>query len=91
MIITGELISGEFGNADIKSNIRIHCTSMHTIYNKGETIHCMYRNHDYFGDGSRYVEAAYFFEKSSVELLFFFFGDYLINILRKVNRLILHF
>ena len=59
MIITGELISGEFGNADIKSNIRIHCTSMHTIYNKGETIHCMYRNHDYFGDGSRYVEAAY--------------------------------
>jgi hypothetical protein len=52
MIITGELISGEFGNADIKSNIRIHCTSMHTIYNKGETIHRMYRNHDYFGDSS---------------------------------------
>jgi hypothetical protein len=57
MIITGELISGEFGNADIKSNIRIHCTSMHTIYNKGETIHRMYRNHDYFGGiFERYME-----------------------------------
>ena len=65
---------------------------------KGETIHRMYWNHDYFGDssGSRYVEAAYdmmliFWKKSSVELPFSSFGDHLINILRKVNRLIYAF
>jgi hypothetical protein len=46
--------------------------------------------------GSRYVETAYdtndmmliFWKKSSVELTFSSFGDHLINILRKVNRLI---
>ena len=50
--------------------------------------------------GSRYVEAAYDTndvmlnferEKSSVELPFSSFGDHLINIWRKVNRLIYAF
>jgi hypothetical protein len=48
--------------------------------------------------GSRYVEAAYdtndmmlILKKSSVELPFSSFGDHLINILRKVNRLIYAF
>ena len=64
---------------------------------KGETIHRMYRNHDYFGDGlvhdtwrplmiQRYD--AHFLKKSSVELPF---GGHLIDILRKVNRLIYAF
>ena len=34
---------------------------------------------------------AHFLKKSSVELLFSSFGDHLINILRKVNRLIYAF
>jgi hypothetical protein len=31
------------------------------VSDKVETVHCMYRNHGYFGDGfgSRYVEVAY--------------------------------
>jgi hypothetical protein len=48
--------------------------------------------------GSRYMEAAYdtndmmlTLKKSSVELPFSSFGDHLINILRKVNRLIYAF
>ena len=49
--------------------------------------------------GSRYVEAAYdtndmmliFEKKTSVELPFSSFGDHLLNILRKVNRLIYAF
>jgi hypothetical protein len=60
----------------------------------------MYRNHELFWGrfGSRYVEAAYdtndmmlSFFLSSVELPFSSFGDHLINILRKVNRLIYAF
>jgi hypothetical protein len=69
-------------------------------FSKGKTIHCMYRNHDYFGDGSVHdtwrplmIQTIWcsFFEKSSVELPFSSFGDHLINILRKVNRLIYAF
>jgi hypothetical protein len=56
----------------------------------------MYRNHDYFGDGLvhdtwRPLMMLIFFLKSSVELPFSSFGDHLINILRKVNRLIYDF
>jgi hypothetical protein len=70
------------------------------IFTKGETIHCMYRNHDYFGDGLVHdtwrpltIQTIWcsFFEKSSVELPFSSFGDHLINILRKVNQLIYAF
>jgi hypothetical protein len=58
----------------------------------------MYRNRDYFGGWSgsrgrlRYKRYdAHFLKKSSVELPFSSFGDHLINILRKVNRLIYAF
>ena len=67
---------------------------------KGETIHRMYRNHDYFGDGSVHDTwrpltvndmMLIFLTNISVELPFSSFGDHLINILRKVNRLIYAF
>jgi hypothetical protein len=41
--------------------------------------------------GGRLRYNAHFWEKSSVELPFSSFGDHLINILRKVNRLIYAF
>jgi hypothetical protein len=67
---------------------------------KGETIHRIYRNHDYFGDirftirGGRLRYKRYdahFLKKRSVELPFSSFGDHLINILKKVIRLIYAF
>ena len=67
---------------------------------KGETIHRMYRNRDYFGTVRFTIQGgrlqykrydAHFLKKSSVELPFSSFGDPLINILRKVNRLIYAF
>jgi hypothetical protein len=68
---------------------------------KGETIHCMYRNRDYFGDSSVHdtwrlltiqtIWCSFFFKKYFVKLPFSSFGDHLINILRKVNRLIYTF
>jgi hypothetical protein len=58
----------------------------------------MYRNHDYFGDGSVHetwrpltIQCSFKKKKSGVELPFSSFGDHLINILRKVNRLIYAF
>jgi hypothetical protein len=57
------------------------------LAHKGETIHRMYRNLRY-----KLYDAHFFGEKkSSVELPFSSFGDHLINILRKVNRLIYAF
>ena len=57
---------------------------------KGETIHRMYRNHDYFGDGSvndtwrpLTIQTIWcsFFERKKV--VFSSFGDHLINIWEK--------
>jgi hypothetical protein len=39
----------------------------------------------------KYLDSSFFEKKSSVELPFSSFGDNLINILRKVNRLIYAF
>jgi hypothetical protein len=68
-----------------------------TVLFPGETIHRMYRNRDYFGTVQftirgghlRYkrYDAHFLRKKSSVELPFSSFGDHLIYILRKVNRL----
>jgi hypothetical protein len=68
---------------------------------KGETIHRMYRNHDYFGDGSVHdtwrpltiqtMRCSFFEKKLCWTYPFSSFGDHLINILRKVNRLIYAF
>jgi hypothetical protein len=60
----------------------------------------MYRNCDYFGDGLVHdtwrpltiqTICSFFEKKGGVELPFSSFGDYLINILRKVDRLIYAF
>ena len=60
----------------------------------------MYRNRNYFGDVRFTIHGgrlrykrydAHFLKKSSVELPLSSFGDHLINILRKVNRLIYTF
>jgi hypothetical protein len=87
----------------IKNIHTLHKTFTAKSFNhKGEMIHRMYQNRDYFGDGSvrftirggrlRYKRYdAHFLKKSSVELPFSSFGDHLINILRKVNRLIYAF
>ena len=70
------------------------------VQTKGETIHRIYRNRDYFGTvrftirGGRLRYKRYdphFLKKSSVELPFSSFGDHLNNILRKVNPLIYAF
>jgi hypothetical protein len=82
-----------------KSLINFYHIMLHWVHHivKGETIHCMYRNRDYFGYGSVHdtwrpltIQTIWcsFLKKSSVELPFSSFGDHLLNILRKVNRLI---
>jgi hypothetical protein len=56
------------------------------LKSKGETIHRMHRNRNYFGDGSVHDTMLIKKKKSSVELPFSSLGDHLINILRKVNH-----
>ena len=60
----------------------------------------MYRNRDYFGDGSVHdmwrpltIQCSFFEKKSSVELPFSSFGDHLINTMyfEKSESINLHF